>query len=147
VDQDLKEAYNCFLEAHDLGVVQSTFLLGALYDRGEVPGYKRCIAKALLYYEMAAEKGHTDATYQAAYIYIQSHNLEIKNILKGVRWLHKAKDKGHMEALFLIGFYHEYGLIEDDKIYLERDQGKALSYYRLAAQKGHKEALRKLQDH
>lgn len=63
------------------------------------------------------------------------------NLNSGLRWLRLAASQQHTEALYHLGFYHEFGLHG-----LEQDYNKAAALYKKSAQKNHIAAQLRLSD-
>ena len=102
---------------------EAQFQLGEYYYKGE----KRDYGRALAWYLKAAEAGHLSAQKRAAEMY-QSGKKIGKNVDEAARWWTLAAEQGDAEAQFLLGEHYSTGR--------RHEYGRALEYYKLAAEQG-----------
>ena len=91
--------------------------------------------EALLLLRMSAEKGHTDAAYQLARVYLSGKREQGYGSI-GVDWIHLAATQGHVEAQYILGNIYAKGLFG-----LNQDRVKSANYLRQAIDKGHVQSL------
>ena len=91
--------------------------------------------EALLLLRMSAEKGHTDAAYQLARVYLSGKKEQGYGSI-GVDWIHLAATQGHVEAQYILGNIYAKGLFG-----LNQDRVKSANYLRQAIDKGHVQSL------
>jgi TPR repeat protein len=101
--------------------------LGARYAMGQ--GVPKDYAKALQWYQKAADQGYAEAQYLLGGLYISGYGVP-QDYAKALQWHQKAADQGFTNAQFGLGsFYFEgHGV--------PKDYAKALQWYQKAADQG-----------
>ena len=82
-----------------------------------------------------ADAGDADAQYNIGWMYLNGYGLAINDSL-ALEWWQRAADQGHTDASFSIAMLYNLGEGQ-----VEKDMGKAIDYYLLAAEDGHEDAL------
>ena len=134
VQKDLNKAISLYEKAtheNDINVLVS---LGKLYE--EQGNYIKSYQNFL----RAANQKDPYATFRLALHYAYSYNSQydggtsradsLRNTQKGLRLLHKADSLGNANAPWYIGLFHQLGFG------VNKDIGKAIEYYKKAAEKG-----------
>lgn len=112
----------------------AAYIRALCYDNGN--GVTQSRAKAVEYYEKAAEAGITGAVNDLAYIYFQgTHNVQ-KNYERAFVLAEKAAAVGVVDSMTLLGKCY------DDGLGVPGDKEKALEWYRKAAEAGDFRAMR-----
>lgn len=106
--------------------------LGFLYEHGI--GVNQNFDMAILYYELAADKGNSDAEFQLSLCYNKGIGVKVDNI-ESMKWLKLAADHGNSDAQFHLAISYEYGTRG-----LEKNMEKAIELCKLAVDNGNKEA-------
>lgn len=144
VQKDLNKAISLYEKAARQNDIKVLVPLGDLYEeQGE---YKRSYHNFL----KAANKKDPYATFRLALHYAYSYNSQysggtsradsLRNAQKGLRLLHKADSLGNVNAAWFIGYFHQLG------VGVNKNIGKAIEYYKKAAEKGASFASRDLAD-
>ncbi|MDR2386736.1 MAG: sel1 repeat family protein [Deltaproteobacteria bacterium] len=105
-------------------VSESLFRTGQLYLRGY--GIDKDIAKGLIFFGLAADKGHAEAQLILGIAYFYGHGLE-KNIDQAIKYLGLAAEQGHPDAKFMLGLAN-YEVEKDKKakeLAASQDQAEA----------------------
>ena len=113
------------------GDAEAQYQLGEYYYKGE----KRDFGHALTWYLKAAETGLLSAQKRAAEMY-QSGKKIGKNVDEAAIWWTLAAEQGDAEAQFLLGEHYSTGR--------RHEYGRALEYYKLAAEQGYVAAKRQI---
>lgn len=109
------------------GNIRSTVLLGILYENGDF--VSQDLEKAKGYFEKATFLGAVNGEYQLGLLLLQDNKL--RNVPLGVQHIRNAASKGLKEALFSLGDIYLKG------IGVEANEGEAMRFYRLAADRGY----------
>lgn len=102
-----------------------------LYQSGLLALNAKDEARALEFFQKAAEQDHIDATYQYAHLLAKDPT----HIMSSARIMRKAAQQKHKDAMY------EYGQIVESGKAGAYDRDEVLKYYRLAAQKGSGQAM------
>ena len=105
------------------------------FSNGSSIGTGSNIQVAYQWFQKAAEKGHTDALYQAALGYMMPFSGDTK---KGVQYMKKAADQGHDDAAFNYATYSLNGIT------IPKSIEEAILYYTQAANNGHIQSIERL---
>ena len=103
-------------ELAERGDAEVQFILGGMYENGA--GVRQDKGEAIRWYQKAAEQGHIEA---------------LKN-------LNELAGRGDAEVQFILGGMYENG------IGVRQDKGEAIRWYQKAAEQGHIEALKNLNE-
>lgn len=98
---------------------------------GAVPYQQKDEAKSIRVLLKEAKKGNSDAQYDLGSRYAEGKGVK-KSITDAIKWLNKAGDNQHAEALVLVGSIYEYTLNKGEV---------AKKKYRQAADLGHAEGM------
>ena len=134
---DFQKAAFLFRQAAAAGSVPATFNLALCYENGE--GVRQDRAKALEWYEKAAEQGHARAQCCAGVLYENGGDGEIEiNPEKAADWYRKAAEQGNARAQSLLAsaYRRGFGVVQDPALAVQwytraADQGNAQSQYDL----------------
>ena len=109
------------------------FVLGIMHKKGL--GVKQDYAKAMKWYQKAAENGNNDVQlqYELGYMYENGLGVE-QDYVKAAEWYEKAAINGHLLAQYNLGYFYDEGLG------VKQDYVKAAEWYEEAAINGHPEA-------
>lgn len=122
------------LEARALGGDAAAQLeLAERLAAGEARGTSD-MARALAWYERAAEGGEADASWALADLFRNGLDVPL-NLDKAVFWYLRAAEQGHAEAMYDLGLLHADGTI------IERDPAQAVQWFEQAADAGIARAL------
>ena len=144
VNKDVKKAISLYEMAAQQNDIEVFITLGDLYEKqGE---YKQSYQNFL----KAANQKDPYATFRLALHFAYSYNSHysggasradsLRNTQKGLRLLHKADSLGNVNAPWYIGLFYQNGF----GVY--KDIGKAIEYWKKAAEKGASFASRDLAD-
>ena len=121
------------------GHSDSEFRLGVFYEAGR-GGLLKSGSEAMRVYRIAAEKGHAEA--QCSLGVGSFRGIDgVRDERAALRWFLKAASQGHAGGQFYLGFWYDEG-----KGGLDKDRGKAVALYKLAAAQGHPQALEMVKD-
>ena len=121
------------------GHSDSEFRLGVFYEAGR-GGLLKSGPEAMRVYRIAAEKGHAEA--QCSLGVGSFRGIDgVRDERAALRWFLKAASQGHAGGQFYLGFWYDEG-----KGGLDKDRGKAVALYKLAAAQGHPQALEMVKD-
>lgn len=81
-----------------------------------------------------ADDGDADAQYNIGWMYLNGYGLAINDSL-ALEWWQRASEQGHIDASFSIAMLYNLGEGQ-----VQKDMGKAIDYYLLAAEEGHEDA-------
>jgi len=109
------------------------FGLGVMYDTGV--GVEQNDEFALLWYQMAADKGHSRAQYNLALMYDAGQGVEQNNKM-ALRWYQQAAEQGHAEAQYNLAVMYDQGQG------VKQSDVEALKWYRKAAAQNDTDAQR-----
>lgn len=130
---DYKNALTFLAQADLMNVPDAAFVLGAMHLSGR--GIEADAAKALKYYERAAEGGFAPAMTTLAVLYTDADEKYVKNDFEKARsYAEKAADAGDVEAQMMLARWYENG---ENVI---KDVSKAVEYYKRAARNGNQGA-------
>lgn len=108
------------------------------YHRGLSSDERDDILDAVRWYQLAAERGHSDAQNRLGRILDNGRGVMNQDPVQAVYWYQKAAEQGHTSAQYnLAGCYEEGRGVS-------RNPERAFLYYRLAAESGDTYAQRKL---
>lgn len=116
-----------------LGNRQAQFELASRYANGR--GVPRDPAKALHWYQVAAEQGHASAQYALAAWYADRATTHVQK-QQALHWLRKAAKNKHIAAQYELGQRYEFGQE------VSQDYTAAAKWYRAAAVMHERAALR-----
>lgn len=119
------------------GDAQSQYLLGRVYQEGKI--VRQDHRKAAEYFIKAAEQDHAEAEYQLAFCYYAGLGVE-QDKVKARMHLIAAADHGSVEAR-----YHLAGTYARGRGEVKRNYRKAAYWYGKAAELGHPEAKKRLE--
>lgn len=131
--QDYYDAARYFKLAADQRNPQGQFAMGELWRKGQGTGTSS-LAQAAIYYQRAADQGHTEAQYQIGL----SLNLLSPSQQEGIKYFQLAANKGHAGAQFMLGLMYSSGMG------VPKNQAEAIKYFQLAANQGHVDAQAEL---
>ncbi|GAF65495.1 hypothetical protein BTS2_2393 [Bacillus sp. TS-2] len=114
------------------GSIEDQVRLGEMHFKGN--GVEEDYIEALKWFSMAAINKNAHALNRLGEMYQYGYGVK-SNEQEAVNWYKKAVEKGFSDAEFRLGWMHEKG-----RGGLTKDLNQALTYYRLAASKGHKTA-------
>lgn len=141
-EKDEKKAFQCFLKATDLGLLEAQFELAEAYQDGK--GVQMDSARAFDLYYKSAQKGHKISEFMVGWYLLRSYG-EIdgtfsvtrrRDTVKAFEWLMKSAQQGYHPAQRRIGAFYESGINP-----CVRNIGKALEWYRKAAEQGNDKAV------
>ena len=141
IEQNLVKSLQYFSTASNFGDVASSFWVGYCYAVGI--GTEIHPAKALKYYQIAAEKGHPDAYYYIATLYREGcKSPNGKNSINAdattfIKYLRMAIDLDCGDAIYCLADLYWTG---NNKLGIAKDLGQSLYFYRKAEALGHAEA-------
>ena len=104
------------------------FYLGQSLEFGN-SATEKDLTKAVIYYRMAAMKGHVGAQFNLGYCYANGDGTE-KDMAQAVTWYRKAAEQGYATAQCNLGVYYESGNG------VKKDMTQAITWYRKAAEQG-----------
>jgi TPR repeat protein len=112
---------------------EAQFWLGFhhLHGTADLPIHLQRAAELM---EQAAEEDNTDAQAYWGSMLMKAQGVPLDST-QGMKWLKKAADKDHPQALFFLGRFHEQGQSN-----LAVDRFEAMHWYERAAEQGHYEA-------
>lgn len=115
------------------GDVQAMYDLGYRYFEGKDRAAKDMTA-AVVWWRKAADKGHRDAQYHAAYAYSTGEGVA-RDEAESMKWMRKAAEQGHPDAQFSLGYDYYEGLHG-----LPKDPTLAIPWLTKAADQGQDQA-------
>lgn len=142
VEKDEKKAFQCFLKATDLGLLDAQFELAEAYQDGK--GVQMDSARAFDLYYKSAQKGHKISEFMVGWYLLRSYG-EIdstftvtrrRDTVKAFEWLMKSAQQGYHPAQRRIGAFYESGINP-----CVRNIEKALEWYQKAAKQGNDKAV------
>jgi len=150
VEKNDELAVEWYCKSAEHGYVDAQYKLGWMYENGR--GVEKDYALAAEWYRKAAEQGHADAQNNLGCMYASGCGVD-KSDAKSVELYSMAAEKGNQfahfnlevvaergdaSAQFCLGHMYETGLG------VEKDDVKAVEWYRKAAEQGHAKAQDKL---
>jgi TPR repeat protein len=81
-------------------------LIESWYQKGESYHKKENYAEAAKWYRMAADKGHAEAQFSMAYLYVYGFGVPY-NLREAASWYQKAAEQGHAEAQYYLGCFYD----------------------------------------
>ena len=170
IPQDFERAAEYFELAHSAGDRESTSQLGHMYANGL--GVEQSNETAMEFFQEAADLGSAHGMYGLGYLYLSGFtgdggggdggdgggDVPSINVDKAIHYLTKAADRGHVEAIFLLGVMYLNGWNANSKRIIakvrdvihdktnvalskESDTQKAYNYLQVAAYAGHPIAM------
>lgn len=128
------------LEDAEQGVLPALKFLGDIYLNGyEDNDIEPDFARAVAYYEKAAQGGLEDALLDLGYIYCSGKYME-PDYAKGIACYRQAAELGNTTALGNLGMSYMMGYG------VEKDEKKGFEYFMKAAQGGHPMAMHQIAD-
>lgn len=125
IKHDNKQKIHYLEIAAKQGSATAQYEIGYIYSRGSYD-VKRDKEKAHKYFIQADKKGNSDATY-SLYEYYQYR--DEPNTGEAIKYLEKAADRRHLQAVKEIATYYYNG----EEPYLKQDYKKAFHYYEILA--------------
>ena len=108
-------------------IIANSYLIGV--------GVEQDCAKAVEWYEKAAEMGDTDSMATLGYAYANGDKGLEQDYIKAAEWLEKAAEKGNTYAMSGIGYMYQNGLG------VETDYAKAVEWYEKGAEMGDTDSM------
>ena len=129
---DMREAFECYRRAAELGSAEAQFKLGSLYRDGK--GVKRDSQKSVAWFRKAAEQGLPIAQFSLGCCYKTGGGVK-KNEFTAADWFEKAARQGYAPAQYLFGDCFDFGR---GVICTSTDGNprEAVKWFRLAAEQG-----------
>ena len=115
------------------GDADAMYELGYRYFEGK-NGLAKDMTAAVVWWRKAADKGHRDAQYHAAYAYGFGEGVA-QDEEESMKWMRKAAEQGHPDAQFSIG--HDY---YEGQHGLPKDPAQAIPWLTKAADQGQDQA-------
>ena len=126
--QSALDAFNKVLEGTEqIYLCDAMNSIGYMYANGE--GVEQDYAKAMEWYEKAADLGDSDAINYIGYMYLNGLGVE-QDYGKAMEWFEKAVDLENSNAMDNIAVMYENGMG------VEQDYGKAMEWFEKAANLG-----------
>ena len=116
------------------GHAEAEFLLGLLYEEGEIIGQD--YAKAVMYFKRSAEKGFVLGQNNYAWMLIRGDGVE-RDYSKGFKWYKLAAEQGFHKAQFIVGLAYFLGAWPS---VAKQNFQEAAKWLRLSADQGDPEA-------
>ena len=127
---EYKEAFACFKEASEKGLIKAMYDLGYMYYSGE--GTEKSHKEAKFWLEKAAVNGMVKAQYKLGVLYEQSD--EFKDFSAAAAWYEEAAKANDRFALCNLGILYYIGLGVD------KDKEKAMALLKESAEQGYERA-------
>lgn len=141
--QNYKEAVKWYQRAADQGHTEAQFLLAKRYRDGL--GIPQDHKKAVEWLKKIANQGYTKAQSLLAKCYKEGTGVP-EDPQKAMAWARKAADQGDTEAQFLLAHCYMEGISDCQQSAGAIKKEKAIKLLGEAAKKGHKEAIRELEN-
>lgn len=119
------------IEDAQKGDSEAQYTLAHLLLKGQ-GGVARDVRSAVTWFEMSSERGHKDAPFDLAMLYLNGVQVS-KDNTKALYWLHQAADAGNSEAQYYLA-----------QIYRASDLEQAVIWLKQAAEAGHQMASKDL---
>jgi uncharacterized protein len=116
------------------GHAEAQFLLGLLYEEGEIIGQD--YAKAVRYFKRSAEQGFVLGQNNYAWMLIRGDGVE-RNFEAGFKWYRLAAEQGFYKAQFVVGLAYFFG---DWSSVAKQNFQEAVHWLRLSADQGDPDA-------
>ena len=116
------------------GHAEAQFLLGLLYEEGEIIGQD--YAKAVRYFKRSAEQGFVLGQNNYAWMLIRGDGVE-RNYNEGFKWYKLAAEQGFYKAQFVVGLAYFFG---DWSSVAKQNFQEAVHWLRLSADQGDPDA-------
>ncbi|HRQ20008.1 MAG TPA: tetratricopeptide repeat protein [Ferruginibacter sp.] len=129
VDPDYSEAIHWYRKAIAGGHIDAMIGLGIMYQNNDTH------LEAENCFRLAAEKNDENGMFLLGYNYYQREMFD-----EAFRWFTSSAKKGHADAMFHVAEMYSNGLGTT------ADEQKSTDWYRKAAEKGHREAIEKLNE-
>ena len=124
-DTHIQKTYNT-----NSSLYQQELTAEDMFKKGEEYEDTSDYAKAVKWYQKAAEKGHIEAQSALIEIYYEGAKEVPKDIAEAIKWCRRLAEQGHTEAQFSLGQLYEEG--KD----VSKDYAEAVKWYRKAAEQG-----------
>ncbi len=132
VERDTRKGCDLFEQAAEQGLPAAQYNIGNCYHTGI--GREADIDSAIGWYERAVASDDVSAMATLGTIYLLDRPRD-ETTARGCSLLNEASEKGNMHSPLVLGIAHHKGICD------EKDDAKAIEYYRLAAERGHVLAL------
>ncbi|EAC2143748.1 sel1 repeat family protein [Salmonella enterica subsp. enterica] len=127
VKYDPEKKIHYLEKAAKQGNASAQYEIGYFYSGGRY-GFKLDREKARNYFIQADKQGNSDAAY-SLYDYYRYYNKPEPNMGEAIKYLQKAADQRHVEAIIDMANYYYNGC----EPYLKQDYEKAFQYYEIIA--------------
>lgn len=131
-DANIEEGIKWLTLAAEQGDVTSQCILADVYYNGYIG--EREYDNAYKWYKLAADQGYARGQYGLAKLYKYGWGVE-KNYDEAVKWYTLAADQNYVDAQLDLGDFYEFYL---------KDIGKAIEWYKVAAENGNEKGQSKL---
>lgn len=145
--QDYLKGFKYFEEAEKANLPGASFSLGYCYACGH--GTNRMPDRAINYYSKALADPRThpqqyiDACNNMAMLYCRGDN-DIRDLDKGIKYFQESARRGDDKAPLYLGLLYYYGVKENGKEVMAKDDSVAYIYLKLALERGNEKAARYL---
>jgi|GEM_PF-1329822 len=159
-EYNYKKALSCLKKAANYGYAEAQYELGLVYQiRHAMPSTTRRnkqllklydlgklvednadndYKKAVKWYRLAADQGHSMAQYMLSHMYEWGNGVE-KDSKEAIKWLNLAANQELPVAQYMLGIWHDPHFSNNIEG-IEKDYKEAAKWYRLAANQGYPEA-------
>lgn len=142
VEKDEKRAFQCFLKATELGLLEAQFEVAEAYQDGK--GVQMDSERAFDLYYKSAQKGHKISEFMVGWYLMRNFGVmdnafittRRKDTVKAFEWFMKSALQGYHPAQRRIGAFYESGTNP-----CVRNIEKALEWYKKAAEQGNDKAI------
>lgn len=138
VEEDLGQAFAWYVRAALFGSINAENVLGIFYEIGV--GMESSPQDALKWYKKAAYNGHPHGQYNLARCYHDGYGVEKCDRTARI-WFELAGSQGHVLAQLSTAICYEYGIGMQFGV---GNKKKALEWYWKAAERGNREARKRL---
>ena len=121
-------AMDMLYQLADIGHTRSQFLLGVIYEDGEI--VEQNFISAMKFYHLATEQNYLLAHVRIANLYLIGWGSGDINFQKSFEHLKIAADLGHARSMYKLGSFYQKGL------YVDKNIEKALEYFVKSANAG-----------
>ncbi|MEH6632160.1 MAG: tetratricopeptide repeat protein [Halopseudomonas aestusnigri] len=132
-----QEAIKWYIKAADQGITAAQNNLGRLFTQGL--GVEEDRAKAVTYWQLAAQSKHAMAQYNLGLAYFRGEGVE-QNLEQAVFWFHQSANNGVGGAQYALGEVYRLGLS------VPKDLMEAKKWYQKSADTGNKRAAVKIKE-
>jgi len=122
---DPETAIKYYQAAADHGCEDAMFDLAKICYSNEKPSYE----KAMSLYKKAAAKGHTEAKFYAAKMYLKGNGTE-KDYEQAVKWFDEAGKDGYEDAWIYSGTIYYHGENFEANCNVKEDRAKAFEWFK-----------------